>query len=158
MYFFEGDPVSMHTLTAAGYNVIRDVNKKRGGSKMLVKEQILDMVRPEMREEFHKQLHAAENFFKHADRDHDETFDFSPSQTELLVYDACTKYAQLTGEQPPLFQLFRAWYMCHNTEMLMLPDATKKLIAKHRNLISGGKSSFFNTMLPQVMELGVAQR
>jgi hypothetical protein len=100
LYFHQGDPVSIHTLVAAAYNVIRDINKHRGGSKMVMKEQLFEFVKPEKRGEFHDLLNQAENFFKHADRDHDATLEFSPKEAEMLLWDACSKYWELTGEQP----------------------------------------------------------
>jgi len=41
LYFVHGDPVSIHTLTSAAYNVIRDVNKKRGGGSTPHKGSVL---------------------------------------------------------------------------------------------------------------------
>lgn len=37
LYFSDGDPVSIHTLTAAAYNILRDVTKQKGVELMLVK-------------------------------------------------------------------------------------------------------------------------
>ena len=34
LYFSNGDPISIHTLAGAAYNIVWDVNKKRGGSPM----------------------------------------------------------------------------------------------------------------------------
>ena len=49
LYFSEADPVSIHTLAAASYQLIVDVNKACGGgaSPMLVDSQY---VKPEMRD------------------------------------------------------------------------------------------------------------
>jgi hypothetical protein len=46
LYFSNGDPVAIHTLTAAAYNVIRDVTARRGVEPMLVKDQLLNYVKP----------------------------------------------------------------------------------------------------------------
>jgi hypothetical protein len=43
MYFAEGDPVSMHALTAAAYNVLRNINTKIGGNPMLIKDQLVNI-------------------------------------------------------------------------------------------------------------------
>ena len=37
LYFEEKDPVSIHTLTAAAYNILRDISAKRNLSPMMVK-------------------------------------------------------------------------------------------------------------------------
>jgi hypothetical protein len=52
LYFCEGDPVSMHTLTSAAYQVLSDINRAQGGRPML-KEQIpmwVDRTRPRSRD------------------------------------------------------------------------------------------------------------
>jgi hypothetical protein len=63
LFFDHGDEVSIHTLTCAAYNVIRDVNDHRGGPKMFAKQRYLDMPgKPTINE-----MNEPENFFKHAD-------------------------------------------------------------------------------------------
>lgn len=49
MYFNSGDPVSIHTLAAAGYNLIRDINSNRGGTSMIVKDCISEHVKPDIK-------------------------------------------------------------------------------------------------------------
>jgi len=155
LYFFDGDPVSIHTLTSAAYNVIRDVNAKKGGDPMLVKEKALEFVKPEYREEFRKSLNNAENFFKHADKDHDQTLDFNPDQSEMLIWDAISTYSNLTGETPPLFKIFQAWFVCNKPEMFVPPEEIKRWLATTGpELASIGKTGFFNKWLPVVMQMG----
>ena len=156
MYFNSGDPVSMHTLASAGYNVIRDINEKRGGEPLLVKGKFFDYVKPEHHKLLREKLNEAENFFKHADRDHASTLDFNPDSTEFLIMDACGKYTELTGEFPPLFQIFNGWIMMTHQELLTLPeDQTKKLRESAKTFITSGRNAYFNEMLPLVMKSGV---
>jgi hypothetical protein len=155
LYFFSGDPVSIHTLVAAGYNVVRDINIKRGGSKMIVKDQTFDHVKPHMHDEFRALLNKAENFFKHADRDHDATLDFNADESEILIYDVCTKYWELTAEQPPLFQIFRTWFMVSRRDLFNITPDMLKQVEKAKVAVEGGRSSYFNLMLPLVMKSGV---
>ena len=110
LYFHEADPVSIHTLTAAGYELIKDLNKHWGGDPMWTKEMLPNQwAKPEYRAELLQSLNEAENFFKHADKDHDQLLDFNPRQTELLLLDACEKYHVMTGERSPLFLVYRMW-------------------------------------------------
>ena len=155
LYFHQGDPVSIHTLVSAAYNIIRDVNAKRGGPKMVMKEQLFNYVKPEMHVEFHNLLHKAENFFKHANRDHDASLEFSPSESELLIFDACTKYWELSGEQPPLFQIFRGWFMAVREELFNIPAELRHRLGKAKIATEEGRLSYFNLMLPLVMKSGV---
>jgi hypothetical protein len=109
LYFAEGDPVSIHTLTAAAHQVLADVNRARGGIPML-KEQVPTWVRPDASEDARRRLNAAANFFKHADRDQGEVIEFDPGLTELLLYDAVVKYREMAGEMVPVLAVYDAWF------------------------------------------------
>ena len=61
----------------------------------------------EKKKEFISILNKAENYFKHADKNHKDTLTFNPGQTELLIYDACSKYHELIGNYLPIFYLFQ---------------------------------------------------
>ncbi|MGH8771983.1 MAG: hypothetical protein ACREV2_12510, partial [Burkholderiales bacterium] len=155
MYFNSGDPVAMHTLAAAGFNVIRDLNKKRGGGPML-QDKMFEYVKPEHHKLLREKMSEAQNFFKHADRDHEATLEFNPDSTEFLTLDACYKYAELTGEFPPLFQIYSGWMMITHKEIFTLPDEQRrKLEAAAKTFTPTGKAAYFTDMLPMVMKSGV---
>ena len=155
MYFHYGDPVSIHTLVAAAYNVVRDVNTKRGGSLMMMKDMLFDQVKPEMHSEFRALINKSENFFKHADRDHDSTLDFNPDETDLFIFDACSKYWELSGENPPLVQIYRGWFMVTHAYLFKLTAEMSQQMSKAKGATEGGRTSYFNLMLPLVMKSGV---
>lgn len=156
IYFSDGDPVSIHTLVAAAYNVIKDVNEKRAGKPMLVKEMMLEYVKPDYQKLIKDKLNEAENFFKHADRDHEKSIDFNPKISELLILDAVSHYYSLTGEDYPIFKIYRGWYMIINPLMFNLPEETKEMMGSldAEHVKSLGKNWYFNSMLPLVMRLG----
>lgn len=154
LYLANGDPVSIHTLTAASYNILKDLNKNRGGPPLVMKEVVLDIVREEYRKEVRDLINAAENFFKHADRDHESTLDFSPNLSETLIQEACSVYRNLSGEYPPLFKLFQGWFIANNQHLFLLTDEHKKIIgALQPNALRLGKEAYFNKLLPVVMNL-----
>jgi hypothetical protein len=154
LYFVNGDPVSIHTLTAASYNILKDLNKKRRRPPLIMKELVLDMVREEHRKEVRDLINAAENFFKHADHDHESSLDFSPFLSETLIQEACSVYRELSGEYPPLFMLFQGWFMAKNPHLFLLPDEHKKIIgALQPDVLRLGKERYFNKLLPVVMKL-----
>jgi len=154
LYFSDCDPVSIHTLTAAAYNVIRDVSDKRHSPRMIVKGVLVNSVKPNYQKTFRCMLNEAENFFKHANEDLDATLDFDPEQSEILILDACWQYLRLTGEWPPLFGVYQAWYVANRpryfTLMLKQADAVQ---AAAPDAIALGKQGFFNTMLPLAMRI-----
>ena len=154
LYFSDGDPVSIHTLTAAAYNVLRDVTKQKGGEPMLIKSQILDYVKPEHHKMIKEKVAEAENFFKHADRDHDATLDFNPEMSELLLIDACAQYKKLAGEEPPLFVIFRVWFIANYPDVFIFTDEFKKALKDHiPSMLQTGRAGFFSTILPIVMKI-----
>ena len=46
LYFSLGDPVSIHTLVAASYNVIRDININIVGEALYTKDEFMKNVKP----------------------------------------------------------------------------------------------------------------
>lgn len=152
LYFSEGDPVSIHTLAAAAYDVIHDITAKRGAEPMLLKDRMLDYVKPEYKKMLGEKLNAAANFFKHADRDPEATLDFNPDMSELHILDACSQYRRLTGEFPPLFQIYQTWVMAKHPDMYILTEEVKRIISAP-SFPAMGRAGYFNTMLPLVMRI-----
>jgi hypothetical protein len=156
LYFHEGDPVSIHTLTAAAYNILRDLSKHRGSTGMVMKDMLIEKIKPEHRDEVRRKINEAENYFKHADKDADQLFIFSPRQSEFLLYDACFKYRELSGEFPPLIQLFLGWHMINNQAMYVLPphlDAVRSEFARKAAHLT--RTQFFTEYLPAIESLGL---
>jgi len=152
MYFAEGDPVSMHTLTAAAYNVLRNINTKIGGNPMLIKDQLVNLAPSEYTKQVRDRINEAENFFKHADRDHQAILEFNPELTEYLIMDACDKYREIAGEYPHLMAIFRAWMMMTNQDIFNLTVDQLTLLSKSSNeLVIGGKAEYFRDMLAALL-------
>lgn len=103
LFFQDGDAVSIHTLTCAAYNVIRDVNNGRKGNPMFAKQRYVQMGGKLSLSD----LNEPENFFKHADRDSDAEMTFHPKFAEWLLVDACEKYTELTAESILEFRVFK---------------------------------------------------
>ena len=148
LYFNFDDPVSIHTLTAAAYNVLRDINKKRGNDPVLIKEWFPQyMIRSEKQKEFKILLNEAENFFKHAEKDPEAVLSFRPRQTEFLLWEAGSLYQRLTGEVTPLMRLYRGWFMMHHVDYFTeLPDEDKSKIGRVRYRLSD-RGKYFTELL-----------
>jgi hypothetical protein len=108
LYFHSADPVSIHTLTAAAYNVLRNVKTHRGADFKMFKD--ADIIYPHMRKQYLHVVNEAENFFKHADRDPESTYAFKPDWSNFLLIDACEAYWRLTGERRPILTLYMTWF------------------------------------------------
>jgi len=154
LYFSEADPISIHTLTAAAYQVLSDLNRAQGGAPML-KEQIPTWVSPDATDRVKRKLNEAANFFKHADRDHGDVLEFSQEQTELLLYDAIRKYRDFTGETVPTLVVYDVWFWLGPGEKFIVDperqDMRERLCRLYPNAT---RTSFFARALPVVSSIG----
>lgn len=156
LYFSNGDPVSIHTLTAAAYNVIRDLNAKRGGEPLILKDQFLYRIKEGHEQEVRRKINEAENFFKHAERDHEATLDFNPDQSEMLILEACSVYYKLSGEFPPLFKLYQVWFITNHPNLFNFPEEKQYATSMGRQEIIGlGREGYFNNALPFFLRVNI---
>jgi hypothetical protein len=154
LYFYSGDPISIHTLTAAGYRILHDINEARGGEKTFFKDVLIDTAKPEYRKMIIAKLNEAENFFKHADRDHDTLLEFNPEQTEMKLLDATNNYYKLTGEHTPLMHIYNTWFIAiHRNLFNLSPDQEKIYSSSASDVVSMGKRAYFELLLPQMMKI-----
>lgn len=154
LYFSNGDPVSIHTLAAAAYNIVRDVNRKKGGKKLFAKDGFLDHIKEGHEKEVQELLNKAENFFKHADRDPDSTIEFNPEQSEFLILEASYAYYRLCGEHPPLFQVYQSWFIANHQNLFNLPDEQSRAISMGaREVANLGRERYFDLALPRMSKL-----
>lgn len=123
LFMHDGDPVSVHTLTAAAYDIIRDVNKARGGAGMFTKDLMLSFVPVEQHRAVRQKLNKAQNFFKHANRDPEGVLKFRPFATVLLLFDASIKYHELTGATPTSVKVFHYWLFITHPQLIRWPLA-----------------------------------
>lgn len=129
LYFNDLDLVSVHALAAAAYEVVETIAKKRGRST-IIQRSILDFLTDDLVKEVRKAIRSPQNFFKHADKDSGEQFEFDPAFTEYLMLDAMVTYAQITGETPALFNVFSAWFTFQNPKALMRTPDAQEMLAK----------------------------
>ena len=150
LYFSMGDPVSIHTLVSAAYQVLRDLNRLHGGDPM-IKDVMPNWVQLEDRPAAIRKLNEAENFFKHADRDHAEVLEFRQEPTELLLFDACQKYRQLTNEVLPVLAVYEAWWHLGPGAGFKLNQEYEKLRQQlRRNHPNAQRQSFFVKVFPMI--------
>jgi hypothetical protein len=127
LYFNYGEPVSIHTLAAAAYAVLRDLNQKRGGELML--KDMWQLLEAPLAKEFKRYINQPDNFFKHADNDPDGTQELDPRWSQALLFEAARKYSELTGEMPPILSLFLIWF-AHSTQRFSLTKPKLKSLSK----------------------------
>lgn len=83
LWFYDGDPVSIHTLLAASHEIIHRLYRRKGLVNLLFDS---DHFNDEYRGSFAKRMKEAPNFFKHANNDDelDKSFSFNPGLNDIL--------------------------------------------------------------------------
>jgi len=147
LYFNNGDPVSTHTLSAAGFNVLNDINNKSTEDYSTLRELFLDSLINKAKDtkSVITKIRAPENFFKHADNDPEGLLSFASSQTAYLIFDAVILYSNITKSSNPFFTLFTYWMAWDNPEMFDLPEVLKSSFDQ-----SITKQEFYEQFLPIV--------
>ena len=122
----------------------------------MLKEAVPTWVRPTDERESRRLLSEAENFFKHADRDHDQVLEFKPGPTELLLYDAVLKYRELSGESVPILAVYSAWFPLGPGSVFIRTDEQVAAVAAVRKSFPGTltRAAFFAQVLPVVSGRG----
>ena len=146
LFFVYGDPVAIHSLTAAARTLLGDLTRAEGreaGLDAIFKQQ----VRPEKLGEVRGLIVQAQNFFKHADRNPDEVLDFNPTTTEILLWDGCVLYEGLTLHKDPLLGVFQAWFALSHPHLL-LPEVQQKIVEMGRPFDPRNRRRFLEDMLP----------
>jgi hypothetical protein len=83
-WFCGGDPVVIHTLACAAYEIIHDISLKRNPNRSdLLFDS--DHIKDEYRRDWKDLLRKPANFFKHADRDGDSVIEFNPKQSDGFI-------------------------------------------------------------------------
>ena len=145
LYFNEKDPVSIHTLTSASYNILRSLNKGRVWmSQDYLHEHIVPGKEKFARELFRK----PENFFKHADRDPEEILDFNPDGTEIPLFEACQVYRGLTGEAPEKMVAYNIWFKAkYDRVFIYTPEERANMDRARDSMHNLSRRTYFEMML-----------
>lgn len=100
-------------------------------------------------------LRKPQNFFKHADRDHDSVLEYNPELTRWFLLDACVLYENITNQKNSYMLAFRSWMMVkHQKEFAQVfpdDDTKEKFLAEVRKLNPDRRKDFlrlFNVELP----------
>jgi hypothetical protein len=152
-FFRKGDPVSIHTLTGAAFEILEDICLKRGIKS--AHKLLLESIRDDKRDEVSQRLASAKNFFKHADKDPDGIEEFNPELTSIYLWDACSIYFALTKEFVPLFKVLELWFYSTDPELLALayPQATEveKMLKKFK--LDKNNPSTFLDIIPLIEKI-----
>lgn len=159
------DPVSIHTLSLAAYNVLRDLNndedrmpvglkgpKHKADKNVTISGTLHDYIRVDKRTWFFNKMAEAENFFKYANHDPNATLDFYPRVTEFFMWEAVVVFERLAGKLPSLFWCYRTWFQLTCPEVFDYPPEIIKKIEEVGEL---SRQGFRDRDFPYMMKCGV---
>jgi hypothetical protein len=148
LWFSGGDPVSIHTLVGAAYQIIHDMNKKRDGKDLLFDA---DFIKEEHRKTVHDLMRRDFNFFKHADTDTHEVTEFVPFASIMFMLIGIQTLRNLGVRQTDAQMTFgiymaltRSEYINEEFRALLLATVPVEYIADVRGM---DKEEFFKLSL-----------
>jgi hypothetical protein len=144
LYFNYGDPVAIHTLACAAHEILSDLNKKYSGKPMVVSD---FMIKDEYKKHFMKMIREPQNFFKHANKDPENTIDFNPDVSHFFIFDAISKYQEITEEIVPFFVIFRGWFGAQHIDIFYFSNEKKVFISNTISKYGNDRSAYFSDML-----------
>jgi hypothetical protein len=148
LFFRSGDPIVIHSLSSAAYQVLRDLAKKQK-IKSVIYDELMSVVKPERKEMIARILSEAKNYFKHADTDSEEPHKFYYKNTEVIIWDACVIYKRLTNEDVPIFTLFIMWFYMDKPQIIKSTELKDNVLKILKNFDTKNKSQFLD-LLPDL--------
>ena len=86
LWFNDDDPISIHMLACSAYQIIHDINNRNGGRDLIYDSLV---IKEKFRKEVNMKLKKEYNFFKHADRDWDDSIEFNTENTAFFILYSC---------------------------------------------------------------------
>jgi hypothetical protein len=117
LWFAGGDPVSIHTLAYAAYEIIHAVSKQRNpGRRDLLFDSAL--IKDQYRRQWAESIKKHANFFKHAQNDGNSIIEFKPAISEMFLFYSLYGM-ELCGERHNDEEsAFIYWINIHRTDLL----------------------------------------
>jgi len=146
MTFGGEDPIAVHSVAAAGHQIIRDICKSRGDIDGY--HRLTDWLSPGQQKQFWQAINRSANFFKHADKDANAIHEVNEEETDSLIVVASKWYADLGFTQSLEMRCFAAWFaMCH-PETFTPAARTAAMMQGHAALVTP-----FDTMSNEIRQL-----
>jgi hypothetical protein len=125
LWFEDADPISIHTLAFAAYEIAHVVSKKRNQTR---RDLIFDSlkIKEEHRAEWNMGIKKHASFFKHAKTDWDDSIEFTPAISMLFMMGAGAGI-RLAGESASAEEMaFLLWLFIHKP--LWVTPTTRSLL------------------------------
>jgi hypothetical protein len=125
LWFQDADPIPVHTLAYAAYEIIHVLSKKRDPYRdTLIFD--ADMIKDEYRQDWNDKIKKGANFFKHAKNDAGDSLEFMPSLTMLFIMGAMFGL-RLMKEAPSTEEQTMFYWLCFHHPDWIKPDMRQTL-------------------------------
>ena len=114
MFFERKDQIAIHTITWAAYQILIDMCEQKGVQREIEDSEIL--IELGRLNEVITAMRKPHNFFKHSDRDLDETIKFFPDSNYPLILMCCQYFSKLTGDLFIEGKIFQCWFFLKHPE------------------------------------------
>ena len=99
------------------------------GLRFSFAEQMEILVKPEHLKEFFQKLNATQNFFKHADRDHDDSHQFGDwEMTGARLLTTIMNYYIVFQERSPAMNLYFILHAIQNPDLLVKEKSSQSIL------------------------------
>ncbi|MCY9826909.1 hypothetical protein [Vibrio chagasii] len=119
LFFQQSDPVSIHSLSEASSQILRDIAPNF--SKHSFYRQHQELSKSEQKE-LNRQLNEARNFFKHADKDPNEKIKFKPGSNHLSLFETSLLHSDIKGSIDIEIVIYFAWFLSCYSEYFPFPS------------------------------------
>lgn len=116
LFFDDKDPVSIHCLASSAYRILRDLAEGSGDCEF--HNSMMACINQGMKSQYWTAINSAANFFKHADRDPEETYAFNPAANDLLLILCCQYIQSREAELPAEGKAYTAWVLINYPNLI----------------------------------------
>ncbi len=125
MFFRQDDEISVHTLAEAANQVLSDIGSAYSTTSVLRDN---DWVREDKKREWLRHLFKSRNFFKHADRDKNDTHVFKSCFNHFSLLDGVSMHGSIKKTWVPETLVFQIWFSTMYPELLIKESEFNKMI------------------------------
>jgi hypothetical protein len=108
LFFEDRDPVAIHTLISAVDGIVTALGRKKNIYNPIRDAELY--IKPEWHKFWFQKMNDSANFFKHADKDHDETHEFNTELNDIHLMCAIMVFVKVTGKYNPATKVFFSWF------------------------------------------------
>jgi hypothetical protein len=117
MFFFDRDPVAIHTMVAASHEIVHALAKRKGVADLLFGT---NMVKHEFHKRWNEMVVSDGIFFKHADEDPDGELEFNPESMEVLLMFTLRGLRGMGHRFNGLQAAYWTWFCLHHPASTMI--------------------------------------